>query len=152
LLLKLLFQAASDNALFAAVNKARLITSEEKIMHEPNLKDVLNAHMAWMDRLQSVIDGTSAEVLDVAEISQASECELGKWMDSEGLRLYGKLPEFDALYKEHTKFHLIAGEVLIEQLDGNTANASYLLKSKFQPVSNKTEQVMIRLFSAIKKH
>jgi hypothetical protein len=156
-LLKTKFQTASNNNqlklvnLVSAVKNAGLFSSDSSVMYEPNLKDVLNAHIAWTDRLQAVIDGTSTEALDVAEISQSSECEFGKWMDNEGHRLYGHLPEFDALYKEHSKFHLIAGEVLIEQIDGNSANAVYLLKSKFQPVSNKTEQGMIRLFSAIKK-
>jgi hypothetical protein len=124
------------------------IETDEGTIAGLSLKQILETHSAWKERLQNILEGISAENLDVATVSQGGECELGKWIDGEGKRLYGNLDEYNTLRRAHDSFHLCAGEVLLEYQDGNFANAADLLKSKFRSASNKNQLELVRMFAA----
>jgi hypothetical protein len=40
------------------------------------------AHSRWKKRLQSLIDGSSLEKLDVETVRRDDQCDLGRWMQT----------------------------------------------------------------------
>jgi methyl-accepting chemotaxis protein len=49
--------------------------------------------------------------LQASVVASPNECELGKWIHSEGQK-YSNIPEFAALVSSHASFHTAAGEVV----------------------------------------
>jgi hypothetical protein len=73
------------------------------------LDKALDAHRQWKATLQTA--AANREALDVETIQRDDCCDLGKWLASDGRRLYGSRPEFTNLVGKHTEFHSIAGVV-----------------------------------------
>lgn len=115
-----------------------------------DLKYVLDTHHMLKKKLLDEMDGTGAEPLDVATLSQDDVCAIGKWLYGEGKTLYGHLPEYEAARKVHAELHLCAGEVLTQHQIGNEDNAFSLLKTKYRTTSSKNQMEFTRLFKAAK--
>ena len=113
-----------------------------------NLKQVLDAHLAWNDRLSKYLDGTSQEKLDVHQIAPDNLCILGKWIYGPGGKQFQKHPEFKDLRDTHREFHLTAGQVLVEHSDGDIQAANQLLAGKFRSLSNKIQLNLVRLYAS----
>jgi hypothetical protein len=77
-----------------------------------NFEKWMAAHRNWRRRLTGYILGTSAEEFDEAVVCRDDRCELGAWIQGEGDRLFGKLPEFAILREHHTAFHRSAGQIV----------------------------------------
>jgi len=73
------------------------------------LDKALDAHRQWKATLQSA--AANGKTLDVATIQRDDCCDLGKWLASDGRRLYSSRPEFTNLVNKHSEFHAIAGVV-----------------------------------------
>lgn len=116
-----------------------------------DLKQVLDVHMAWKDRLQHKLNGTSLENISIAVVAQDNQCELGKWLHGPGRELYAALPEYDELRKSHADFHLCAGEILLEHDGGNTEKATQILRGRFRDLSNHIQLDLVRLFAAARR-
>ncbi len=123
---------------------------ENEVRSGLNLKQTLDVHAAWKQRLQNVIDGMSLEQLDVATVAQDDLCVLGKWIYGDGRVHYGHLPEYEVLRQAHSQFHLCAGEVLAKSQSGNLVDAAKLLKGEFRTASNNNQLELVRLFAVIK--
>jgi len=113
-----------------------------------NLKDVLDAHLAWNDRLTAYLDGTSRENLDVHQIAPDNLCILGKWIYGPAAQQFQQQQEFHDLRQTHKQFHLTAGQVLIEHNDGNTEAANQLLLGKFRSLSSRIQLNLVRLYAS----
>lgn len=95
------------------------------------------AHRNWRKRLSDYIQGSSQEQLDETGISRADRCDLGKWIDGNGNRFYGKLPVFGKLRDHHAEFHRCAGHVVnVFKQEGPHA-ATKALHTEFDLVSLK---------------
>lgn len=92
-----------------------------------NFKTAIDAHMKWKLRLTAVIDGTSTEQLDPEVIGRDDQCVLGKWIYSEGGRLYEDSMLFAKLRSDHATFHRCAADVLREALYGDKGVAHQML-------------------------
>lgn len=81
-----------------------------------DIEDVIHAHGEWKARFRDFLNGKSP--LDLSSVGVSNACKLGHWMEAEGRNL---LPpnDYDEVYRLHTEFHLIAGEVVrkIKQKD-----------------------------------
>ena len=113
-----------------------------------NLKQVLDAHLAWNDRLTKYLDGTSTENLDVHQIAPDNLCILGKWIYGPGGKQFSEKQEFKDLRDTHKEFHLTAGQVLVEHNQGNRQAANQLLASKFRALSGKIQLNLVRLYAS----
>lgn len=113
-----------------------------------NLKQVLDAHLAWNDRLTKYLDGTSDENLDVHQIAPDNLCILGKWIYGPGGKQFEQMAEFKDLRDTHKEFHLTAGKVLMEHNDGNRQTANQLLAGKFRSLSSKIQLNLVRLYAS----
>ncbi len=116
-----------------------------------NLKQVMDGHTAWKDKLQKVLGGAGTEQIDISVVSQDNQCTLGKWIHEEGKHFYGGLPEYAALREAHADFHLSVGEVLIKHRDGNQDHARQLFDTRFRKASNRNKVELVRLHTAAKR-
>ena len=73
------------------------------------LDKAVNAHRQWKATFQAA--AANRETLEVDTIQRDDCCDLGKWLTSDGRRLYGNRPEFTNLVTKHSAFHSIAGVV-----------------------------------------
>lgn len=112
-----------------------------------NLKDVLNAHLAWNERLKAYLNNESNEDLDVHQIAPDNLCVLGKWIYGPGIKQFGKLQEFTDLQQTHKKFHLTAGEVVANFNDDKTDDAIRMLKGDFRSLSSQIQLKLVRLYA-----
>ena len=113
-----------------------------------NLKQVLDAHLAWNDRLTKYLDGTSEENLDVQQIAPDNLCILGKWIYGPGGKQFKEMQEFRDLRDTHKEFHQTAGQVLVEHKGGNRQAANQLLAGKFRSLSSKIQLNLVRLYAS----
>lgn len=131
-------------------NQTELPASAEGELAGLSLKQALDAHSAWKERLIKIIEGTSDEKPDIAVVIQDNQCFLGKWLYSEGKSLYSHLPEYESLRAAHAEFHVCAGHVLEQHHLGNDVFADMILKTKFRTASNKNQMLLTRLFVVAK--
>lgn len=115
-----------------------------------NLKQALETHSALKELLSKIIEGASDEKLDIEIIAQDNQCFLGKWLHGEGARLYGHMPDYEALREAHAEFHICAGHVIKQHTLGNKDFARVILKSKFRTTSNKNQMLLTNLFVVAK--
>ena len=94
----------------ASATKMEFAAGEEEF-NGLNMKDALDAHEKWYHRLESKINGTSQEQLEVATVACDDKCVLGKWIYSSGKSNFGHMSEYSALKQVHADFHLAAGEI-----------------------------------------
>ncbi len=112
-----------------------------------NFKSAIDAHMQWKIRLQSVIDGTNSELLDVETVSRDDKCLLGKWINGPGSQMFGRLREFQELKIDHARFHVNAGDILACAVAGDKEGAqSRLHKGEYTKVSEHVKLRLARLY------
>jgi methyl-accepting chemotaxis protein len=105
------------------------------------------AHIAWKSALRSFLDGK--ETLTEQQAVSHEDCDLGKWLYSDGLTEYGALPEMQELEKVHVELHSIVRRVVqLKQSDNNTAAEKEF--TKIQPVSQKIFSLLIAIEQKIK--
>jgi hypothetical protein len=128
---------------------AKLVLSpEESEFAGLNMKQVLDAHLAWRARLENVLTGTAKEVIEVNQIAPDNLCVLGKWLYGPGKQQFGALREYEALRVTHKKFHMTAGQILVDFNAGNLVAANQLLKRDFRALSERVQLDLVRLYSA----
>ena len=123
------------------------ISPNENTLSGLNLKDALDAHNKWKDRLKSELAGETSTPIDVSQVAHDDNCVLGKWLYNSGKDQYSHLSEYEDARKAHAQFHLAAAEVVIENQSGNTVQAKNLLKTKFRSASNSNQLELVKLFT-----
>lgn len=118
----------------------------EEQFHGLNMREALDAHSAWTRRLEGKITGENDEVLDVARVASDCECMLGKWIHGEAKRQFGDGAELSELRQVHADFHLKAGEILNNVLNGEQDDARSNLK-KLRHHSGSVQLSLVRLYS-----
>jgi len=91
-------------------------------------------HQQWLGRLREVLDGNAA--MTVQQGGSHTECALGKWLYSIGLKKYGTFPDIHSVEKTHREFHGLVGEILGRKNQGNQAQAEHAF-SQLGPLSTK---------------
>ena len=123
------------------------LTADEEALAKLDLNQVIEAHLNWISRLKSVLDGTSTEKLDVSVVCQDNVCVLGKWIYGPAKKMHAHQSEWDELRIAHSNFHLCAGEVLKAHQQGNAEAAATLLKGPLAFASKKNKDALVKLFS-----
>jgi hypothetical protein len=112
-----------------------------------NFKSAIDAHLKWKVRLESYINGTSTEQLNVAVVSRDDQCPLGKWIYDKGGEKYGFSETFFDMKAHHAHFHRCAGGVLAAAQAGDTATATKLLSSSdYLKASERVKMLLARMF------
>ena len=118
----------------------------EEEFHGLDMKAALDAHMAWVHRVESKLSGANGEAVDIAEVAADHNCTLGKWIHGTGRQQFSGTPEYDELRKVHAAFHLMVGQVINDVQNGENEKARDGLK-KIRHESGAVQLALIRLYS-----
>ncbi len=82
-------------------------------------------HLNWKFRLRSFLDGK--ETITKEQAVSHKDCDLGKWLYSEGLEKYKQFEEMHKLEKVHEELHAVIKKVveLKDKHDAAGAEAEY---------------------------
>jgi hypothetical protein len=105
------------------------------IKDEINIMEAINAHIRWKIRLESYLNGTSEEKLDVKTVSRDDQCVLGKWIHGDAVKHFRDDEGLTALRDHHAEFHVIAGEVVSKVQANDRAAAEKLLRGEYMNAS-----------------
>jgi hypothetical protein len=122
---------------------------DEARFHNLNMKEALDAHAAWIKRLEDVLSGKSEEQLQPAKVASDCDCTLGQWIHGPAKGVMGESADYADLKTIHADFHTNAAEVLKDFLHGQTYTADLNLR-KLRMQSNLIQLSLVRLFSTQK--
>lgn len=129
-------------------NRVELIIDEtEDELSGLSMKQVSEAHMAWIDQLKSVLDGHANAQLDIQTVAKDNMCVLGKWLYGPAKKLYGTLPEYNTLKLSHVRFHTCAGQVLQDYQDCHHQIARARLKKELRTLSGQIQLDLVSLYA-----
>lgn len=100
--------------------------------HTIILSGAIVDHQAWMTSLRLFVRGNSN--LSDMQVSSADACNLGKWLNGDGLKEFGEYPEFTELNEKHRKLHGLGAEVVKNKKAGDAAAAEKFIED-LQPLS-----------------
>ena len=89
-------------------------------------------HLEWKSRLRDFLDGKAG--LTEAQATSHKDCDLGRWLYSEGLKKYGESSAMRELEQVHAELHAIVKRVVQTKKAGDAAGAQQEFK-KIGPVS-----------------
>ena len=101
-----------------------------------------NKHEQWTGRLRQVLDGKTT--MTVEQAGSCTECALGKWLYSAGLKEYGDIAEMGVLEATHKHFHGLVRGIVAFQADGNRGQAEREFRN-VEPLSKKIIELLTRL-------
>jgi len=99
-------------------------------------------HIAWKSSLRSFLDGK--ESMSEEQAVSHKDCDLGKWLYTDGMSAYGTMPEMQELEKVHTELHSIVRNVVHLKQSGDNATAEKEL-AKLDPVSQKIFLLLVSI-------
>jgi methyl-accepting chemotaxis protein len=102
-------------------------------------------HLAWKSRLRNFLDGK--EALTQSQAVSHRDCDLGKWLYSEGMEKYGHIGEMQKLEQQHKEMHGLIGDIIRQQEAGNTDQA----EASYSQVTSLSAQVVDHLSSIEKQ-
>ena len=89
-------------------------------------------HCNWMSALKDFIEDDTG--LTEMQVISPDECDLGKWMNSEGLSDFGKYPEFITLKEFHKNLHALGAKIVEKKRAGDKQGAENLIE-EIKPIS-----------------
>lgn len=116
--------------------------------HGLNMKNALDAHNQWTQRLEAQIDGSNSESLDIGTVASDTRCTLGRWIHSEAHDRFTGSEVYEELKRIHAEFHLACGKVLNDAYCGDSEAATHALKS----VRYRSGEVQLALIRFYEKH
>jgi hypothetical protein len=137
-----------ENADFIQSNPITFAANEEQF-HGLDMKEALDAHTQWYQRLEDKITGKSQEELNVAHVACDDRCLLGQWLRSEAKQHFGLLSSYEELRRIHADFHYTAGQVLNNVLNGEELRARDELR-KVRHKSGGVQLALVRLYAEAK--
>ena len=93
-------------------------------------------HLLWRARISQMLWGNID--LDASNVRDHTTCRLGKWYASKGKELFGNLPEFQQLEKDHARFHSCCAEAI----DAYHANKQRQLDELMEELSDVSSNVI----------
>jgi len=88
----------------------------------------VGTHSKWKRKLRHCLAKRNGSLLPI-EVSVDHKCVLGEWIYGEGAS-FSSLPEFTKLKYEHSRFHMIAAELV------RKANCGDSIDAEMEPCSN----------------
>jgi hypothetical protein len=126
--------------------EAMTFAKGEETFQGLDMKAALDAHTAWAKRLEDRLNGLSQEDLDVATVASDCNCTLGKWLYGDARKSFSESGDYEELRRVHADFHLKAGEILNNVLNGDREQAMKNLKDlRYQ--SGNVQLSLVRLYS-----
>jgi methyl-accepting chemotaxis protein len=103
------------------------------------------AHVEWKTKLRAYMTKSDGS-LKSSMVAQDSQCNLGKWIYSDGIK-YSALPAYQELKAEHAKFHKSAAKIVDLVNAGKLADAEAKTKagSEFKILSTNCVALIMKL-------
>jgi methyl-accepting chemotaxis protein len=101
-----------------------------------DIEKVKTSHRMWRNRFLRFIEGK--ENINPSEFLSHRECQLGKWYYSEGMKNFGKVPEFIELGRKHEEFHRIGAQLIKLANEGKIEEA----ERKFRETDTLTNELL----------
>ncbi len=105
-------------------------------------------HMSWKLKLRDFLDGKPG--LTAAQATGHHDCDLGKWLYSDGLKRYASVPEMKELEKVHETLHKTIKTIVDLRTGGKLREAEDEFK-KVEGVSRKIVDLLSVIEAATKK-
>lgn len=105
-------------------------------------------HMSWKLKLRDFLDGKPG--LTAAQATSHRDCDLGKWMYSDGIKRYASVPEMAELEKVHESLHKTIKSIVDLRTGGKLKEAEAEF-SKVEPISKKIVELLTTIEAATKK-
>jgi two-component system chemotaxis sensor kinase CheA len=99
-------------------------------------------HQHWLGRLREVLDNKA--ILTAQQAGSHTECALGKWLYSIGLKNYADLAEIHLVETTHTEFHAQVARILGLKEQGHQAEAEQQFR-QLDPLSSKIIALLTEL-------
>ncbi len=99
-----------------------------------NVSSAKAKHLSWKTKIRSFLDGKDSLTMDQAVSHR--DCDLGKWLYSEGMNALGHLQEMQALEKTHAEMHQHIKDIINNKERGD-AQAAETGFSAVDRLSNK---------------
>ena len=109
-----------------------------------NFNSARAKHFLWKGRIRDYLDGKAA--MSLSQAVSHRDCDLGKWLYSEGVKAFGHLPAMQALLPIHEELHNTIRHV-IELKEGGNLDGAETEYMKIGPIS----QNIIELLYAIER-
>lgn len=116
----------------------------EEVFAGLNMKEAIDAHLAWRKRLEAAIADQSIAGYEIGTVASDNQCKLGKWLGQDAKR-FAMMPEYQNLRRAHAEFHLVAGEILAEIRDGSYESAAGRIRGDLRHHSDQVQLNLIRL-------
>jgi len=111
-------------------------------MPKPDFAFARIMHIAWKASLREFLDGKGSLTLEQAVSHK--ECDLGKWLYSDGLATYGAMPEMKEFEKVHIELHAIIQKVLQLKNAGDASPAEKEYE-KMDKISSKIFSLLVTI-------
>ena len=99
-------------------------------------------HQHWLGRLREVLDNKI--ILTAQQAGSHTECALGKWLYSVGLKNYSDLAEIHLVERTHAEFHELVAKILGIKEQGHPAEAEQAFR-QLDPLSSKIIALLTEL-------
>lgn len=83
-------------------------------------------HITWRMRFRSMLNSGSGKLEEI-QVKDHTQCDMGKWMHSTGIKRYGDDPAFKILLDRHKEFHDVAAKGYNAYSDRNLSEANHYL-------------------------
>ena len=110
-----------------------------------NIEVSIAAHENWLTRLETYVSGHSSEELNPVHIACDDQCDLGKWIYSDGEKYLGEYAAFKDLKATHKLFHFKASSVVSLCQDERVEEARATLANDMHKTSKKIRQRLLDL-------
>lgn len=91
-------------------------------------------HLEWKAKLKPFLEGCGKWALTESQAISPNECELGKWLYSQGLEKYESLAAIGTLETTHEELHLVVKRVVQLRRAGDVLGAAQEF-AKIAPIS-----------------
>ena len=145
-ILSWLKSVTSGNASADLIHNPIQFAAGEEEFQGLNMKDALDAHTQWTQRLEAILNGSSQESLEVGTVAGDNNCTLGHWIHGHARQHFNHLTEYHELKRIHAEFHIVAADVLNNFQNGSKAIASDRLRT-IRGKSGEVQIALIRLYS-----
>jgi len=93
-------------------------------------------HLGWKARLKNFLEGSESLTMDQAVSHR--DCDLGKWLYSNGMSNYGHMPPMQKMESLHKEMHGLVHDCINNKQSGNTQAA----EQNYQNVASLSEKIV----------
>ena len=112
-----------------------------------DVKQAIDSHVRWRQRLEDFIRGTSFERLSAEAVAATYRCELGQWIHGAGKARYGHLDLFTDLETAHARLHEQSGTILEAAISGDREQALVRLQAvEYSRATAKVKNLLAKIY------